>query len=286
MTLLGKVFTAIVLVLSVVFFVLALMVNATHINYRDQVENPNTGLRAQVDKSKRQEQDLRKALEEAKAEVALEQASRRAALAALQTQLESIRNDLASKEATLSNLQSQLTTLTATEQLTQKELSDRTKENEQLRQQLVSARDDRNNQYQSYVKTLDEYLRLQGDLNTLKRASADIARNYNAAKEKLNILGIAENTKLDGPPAVNGEITSISNNLVEVSVGKDDGIRIGHTLDVYRGGQYLGRLKVTRSEDDRAIAEVLPSYQKGMMRAGDRVDSRLSEMYVARPAAQ
>ncbi len=38
-------------------------------------------------------------------------------------------------------------------------------------------------------------------------------------------------TKLDGAPAVNGVVTAIKNNVVELSIGLDDGIRVNHELD-------------------------------------------------------
>ena len=78
----------------------------------------------------------------------------------------------------------------------------------------------------------------------------------------------------------------MSNNLVEVSIGKDDGVRVGDKLDVYRGGQYIGRINITRSEDDKAVGEILPTYSRGFILKGDRVDSRLNELYVKRPGAQ
>jgi hypothetical protein len=176
--------------------------------------------------------------------------------------------------------------LTGTEQLTQQELAARTKENEELRQSLVKAREDRNAQYQKFVQAFDQYLRLQGEKKTLEEQSKELARDFTAAKEKLEIMGITPETRLDGPPPVNGLVSAVSNNLVEVTIGKDDGVRVGNELDIYRGGQYIGRIRITRSEDDKAVGEVVTSYSKGFIRQGDRVDSRLNELYVKRPTAQ
>ncbi|MFO1066453.1 MAG: hypothetical protein U0892_21555 [Pirellulales bacterium] len=280
MTLLGKVFTGMLFVLSVSFFLIALMVNASHINYRDQVEKPETGYDARIKAAQGANQALTEELQIAKNNLALEQAARRHALAALQTELEIANRDLASKDSELSKVQSQLTALTQTEKSTQEELQARTKDNEELRQQLIAARDDRNNQYQTYLKTFDQLLRLQGEKKSIEGNYKDLIRDHTAAVEKLNILGLTPNSKLDGPPSVNGEITAVATNRVELSLGKDDGIREGHSLDVYRGGAYLGRIRVTRSEDDRSVAEILPDFQKGFMKVGDRVDSRISDRYV------
>ena len=286
MTLLGKVFIGMIAVLSVIFFAFALMVNASHINYRDMVEDKSTGLKAVLAREQAKSRELTELVQKQKDAMAIEQLARRAALSSLQTQLEMLMADVSDKEKQLAESQSQLTQLVATEHLTQQDLAARTKENEELRKQLVQAREDRNAQYQKFVQTYDQYLRLQGDKQTLEAQSKELARVYTAAKEKLDIIGITPETKLDGPPAVNGVVTRVSNNLVEVSIGKDDGIRVGDQLDVYRGGQYIGRINVTRSEDDKAIGEVLTSYSKGFIVKGDRVDSRLNEVYVKRPLAQ
>jgi hypothetical protein len=283
MTLLGKIFTGMVLILSVIFFTLSAAVSGSHISYRDLVEDKNTGLKVVLAREQAKSKELTELVERLKDAMAVEQGARRAALSSLQTQLERYISDVAEKEKELAAKQSQLTTLASTEQLTQQELSARTKENEALRNQLVQARGDRDAQYQKFVQTFDQYMRLQGEKKTLEEQSKALARDYIGAKEKMDILGITADTKLDGPPAVNGVVSGISNNLVEVTIGKDDGIRIGDQLDVYRGGAYIGRINVTRSEDDKAVGEVLSSFSKGFIMKGDRVDSRLNQIYVKRP---
>lgn len=286
MTLLGKVFIGMVLILSVIFFMSAVMVNATHISYRDMVEDKDDGLKALLAREQSKSRELTELVQKQKDAMAIEQLARRAALSSLQTQLELLISDVSEKEKELAAKQSQLTQLAATEQLTQQELAARTKENEELRAQLVQAREDRNAQFQKFVQTYDQYIRLQGDKDTLEAQAKELARVHTAAQEIFGILDINAETKLDGPPAVNGIVSGVSNNLVEVSIGKDDGVRVGDKLDVYRGGQYVGRINITRSEDDKAVGEILPTYSRGFILKGDRVDSRLNELYVKRPGAQ
>ena len=81
----------------------------------------------------------------------------------------------------------------------------------------------------------------------------------------------------DMPPQVDGVVTAVrDSNLIEVSMGRDEGIRRGHTLDVYRAtGTYLGRLKVIETSSDRAVGRIVPEFLQGVIRKGDRVASRL-----------
>lgn len=271
MTLLGKVFTGLVFLLSVIFFSLAVAVNASHINWKTKAD---TFSKQAADAAQRNEQ-LNSLLEEMKTELAIEQHARKSALASLQTQLAQTQGELQMQEATLADLQSAHTALVQTEQNTALELKARTADNELLRNQFKDAKEDRNQIFQRLVTAKDEFNRLQGDFKTLVERERQLAMDYTSAKEKMDALDITPATQLEAP-RVNGQVLAVaSNGMVEISLGRDDGLRAGFTLEVHRDGQYLGRVKVRRVEDDKSVAEILTSYQKGYIRAGDRIDSKL-----------
>jgi hypothetical protein len=81
----------------------------------------------------------------------------------------------------------------------------------------------------------------------------------------------------DVPPAdLRGEVLAVnSNQLVEISLGRDDGLREGHTLEIYRGAQYLGRVQISKTQDDKSIGKILASFRKGYIQAGDKVASKV-----------
>lgn len=271
MNLLGKVFTGLIFLLSVIFFSLAVAVNASHINQKSLAAQ----YQADAQEAQRKNTELTGLLEAAKDQLSLEQAARRSALAALQTQLEQKRDELQKKEIELENVQSAHTTLVATEKETQQELKARTADNEMLRQQLVDARQDRDQLLQRLVSTKDQFNRLQGIYQAERERERQLATQLSMATEKLEKIGIRPETMLTAPE-VNGQVTAVSTNgLVEVSLGRDDGLREGFTLEVHRDGQYLGRLMVKTVADNKAVAEILPGYQRGYVREGDRVDSKL-----------
>ena len=65
--------------------------------------------------------------------------------------------------------------------------------------------------------------------------------------------------------------------LIEISLGTDDGLLKGHTLEVYRkdGSAYLGRVEVTATQPDKAACKILPQFRQGPIQGGDRVTSKL-----------
>ena len=276
MTLLGKVFTGLLFLLSVIFFTLAVAVNASHVDYRKLVKDPNSGLEARLKKAEQKAQQLQTTLEETKSELSIEQAARRSALGALQTQYEQGQSELAAQEGELTKLLAAHTALVATEQQTTQDLNARTKDNELLRKQNVEAREDRDQIFGRYTKALDEKTRLEGMYQSLSERLQQLASDYTGAKEQLEILGLKPNSLAQGAPAANGEVTAVSSSgLIEVSLGQDSGMKEGLTLEVSRGGQYLGKAKITRVEAGASVAQILTGFQTGNIRKGDRVDTKL-----------
>ena len=73
--------------------------------------------------------------------------------------------------------------------------------------------------------------------------------------------------------AVNGD------NLVEISIGSDDGLRKGQELLVYPQGETtivpLGEVEVIESRPDRAVCRILSKFPHKQIRKGDRVATSL-----------
>ena len=100
MTLLGKIFTGLIVMMSVLFLGLAISVYATHRNWRKVVSQPESrrGRAAGCSNSWRRQMDVNRQLKERQddltAAIALEQAARRFALAALESKLKARSDEL------------------------------------------------------------------------------------------------------------------------------------------------------------------------------------------------
>jgi hypothetical protein len=63
--------------------------------------------------------------------------------------------------------------------------------------------------------------------------------------------------------------------LIEISVGADDGVKKGGTVEIFRGDRYLGRAEILRADPDRAVGRVMREFQQGQIQEGDHVATKL-----------
>lgn len=66
--------------------------------------------------------------------------------------------------------------------------------------------------------------------------------------------------------------------LIHVAAGSDDGVSLGHTMDVSRGNQYLGRLVVQQVDPDASIARIKQKWR--VIRKGDCVSYKFDRRHV------
>ncbi|MGB7329222.1 MAG: hypothetical protein WBD31_30350 [Rubripirellula sp.] len=281
MTLLGKSFTALILILSAVFMVLALAVNASHRNWRDVVltgVNGQPGLKAKIEAISRENEQLNIQRENSQASLDREQAARRTALAALQTQLDQLKSDLQQSESSVQALTAQVQELTQTDLSRAQELERLTAENSTLRQKVRDEQQNRDALFTQTLELTDQMNKLRGFKQQLEQRNAQLMAQVTRFEEVVTSKGIDINAPLDGaPPMRNGKILEIDRprRLTLVSIGYDEGLREGHMLEVTRGGRYIGKIKIRKTEPDRSVGEIMEDYSQGIMQENDRVDTTL-----------
>jgi predicted nucleic acid-binding Zn-ribbon protein len=278
MTRLGQIFTLLLLILSVAFFVASVAVNASHKNLREQVteyQARQRSLETSID-------ELKKAGETNKTQLAQEQVARRVSLSALQTQLDTEREKNQQANTQLNDLNSKNTQATQSLAQTLAELKRITSENDLLKQEIDKIITDRNGQRRTVINLTDELNSLTSkriDLESEIKNLRDQATLYQAMADTRGAALAAAGIKDpdDVPPSdLKGVVLAVgSDSSVEISVGRDDGLRQGHQLDVFRNGSYLGRIEIRTIADDKAVGKVLPSFRKGFIQAGDRVASKV-----------
>jgi hypothetical protein len=155
-------------------------------------------------------------------------------------------------------------------------------ERDQLRKDVLVARNEREDAFKKSVELTDELHQSANELRTLKDKSVtlgqDIAK-YNELKRLLNIANVDAFLQKT-PPDVKGRVLTVDGTgLVEISLGVDDGLQKGHRLEVYRtgasGATYLGKVEVVEAVPERAVCKIVREFQKGTVQKGDHVASKL-----------
>ena len=277
MTLLGKIFTLLVLLLSLAFFIVSLLANASHLEHKKKVATYQN----EVTKLGTTEKELRKQIEQLKTSLAQEQLARKTALAALQTQLEKANGQLADANKNLNDKAATLTIQTQKLGETIQRVADLTKANDTLKIEIDKIITDRNSQRRTVIAQTDKLnslMSVEADLRAeMTRLQSDVTL-YQAKAETAAATLMAQGIKDydDVPPAdLKGEVQAInSKQQVVVSVGRDDGLRVGHRLHIYRAGQYLGLLEIESLKDDNAIGKLVT--RKGFIQAGDKVAAKIN----------
>jgi hypothetical protein len=277
MTLVGKIFTMLILIMSIIFMAFAMMVFATHRNWKDLAVGP-TGFKSKLDATNTALKDAKDALEREKTDLAREQAARKAALAALQVRVSSSEQRLGAKEKELADLTAAHSQATETAKVAQDRLATLEKETSDLRNTLRTERQKLDKMFISVVDLTDKLNQAESLRQNLEEVNKQAAQEISRMKIVLDRNGLTPDSLVAHiPPKVDGIVLDVSDkDLLEISIGSDDGLKVGHSLDVYRGNTYLGRIVIKKTNPDRAVGQVKRELQRGQIKKGDRVTTRFS----------
>jgi len=286
MTLLGKIFTLLIFMMSVLFMAFAIMVFATHKNWKELVinEDPNAGpigLKKQNQERENTIIGLRKELQVASNNLAGERAARRSALASLQEKLAQNEQALATKVKQYDDATADKAKLLETVK-TQEDLNkDLNEKITTLRTDIRVVREDRDTQFAQVVALTDKVHDLEGAKLTLeeqaKELLAEVTR-YKGERDLYNTLLTRNNIEIDTDvvPEVDGVVLAVAgSDFLEISIGSDDGLKPGHSLEVFRDRVYLGRVVVRKTAPNRAVGQVIKGTLRSEIKRGDRVADRV-----------
>jgi hypothetical protein len=283
MNIVGKIFIVLIFVMSLVFMSFAVAVYATHQNWREVVERTEPGkngepkgLKHQLREARDINLKLKDQHEKLHAEIKAELKARDEVVRSLKDEKDALtkdRDDLKTQRDEL-NEKDQVSVATLATQ--QKNLADLTAEVAGLRKEIRTTQEDRDKNFQTVVVLTEDVNQAKGQLNRLKERQMQLAGEVAAQTKVLKAHGLSKDTDTSGiPPQVRGKVLAINRDkMVEISLGSDDGLRVGHTLEVYRASKYLGRVEIMSTTFDRAVAKIVPGYQQGVIQKGDDVATR------------
>jgi cell division protein FtsB len=284
MTLLGKVFTVLIFIMSILFMGFSVVVFATHRNWKMLVDNPTPtekyglGMKQQLQQYKETNTNLRAELDGLKNQLAVEMAARRSVLSSLETKLADAQQRLSQKEAELAGLQSAQTEATAALNLAETRLKELVIGIAKLREEIRGVQGQRDEFFQRVVDLTDRLYSAAGVERNLKERETQLIAEISKYKRVTDVMGVNPNMPVEAiAPPLDGIVTAVGDkNLIEVSLGSDDGLRVGHRVEVFRDNNYLGSALVLKTDPDRAVAQVDEKSQRGLIKVSDRVATKLT----------
>jgi hypothetical protein len=184
-----------------------------------------------------------------------------------------IQNELDSLRA---NERSQLATMTATQELNK----GLTAEITGLRQQIRDEQQARDAAVATTLTATEQFHQVKSDYETARQRSEQLMKQVSGMTHVMREKGIDPATEPGSVvPTVNGVVSQIRRSggaqLVEVTIGADDGLAAGNTLEVSRGDKYLGRIEILQTTPDKSVGRVDRRFQQGQIQEGDRVATRI-----------
>ena len=274
MTLVGKIFTMLIFVMSIVFMSLSIMVFATHTNWKGMAD----GLKAKLTQQEQLYAQAKADHDKTKRDLAQEQASRRQALAVMQSKLSASTEALETKTAQLIQKESELNEAAAALKSAEDRLTATTDELTKNRQILKTAQQERDDIFLQVVALTDKFNQSETTRLGLETRNGQLLAQNADMERVMKANGLTVDSLVAHiPPKVEGIVMDVGeSDLVEISIGHDDGLKIGHTLDVYRGNSYLGRIVIRKTAPDRAVGQVVKELKRGQIKKGDHVTTKLS----------
>lgn len=271
MNLAGKILTFLILFLSIAFLVLAVMVGATHQEWKKiATENKQkvTQARTILDSYKGKQEEIKQTLDS-------ERVSRRLQLSQLNGRLIQAESALDLKT---SELQKELE-VSATNQealnIAEKRMAELDTQITNLRTNNQGLSDNVAVQRKKVVNLTNQVYSLEGQVKDLEIARMNLFEDVAARTKVMDALGISKDELTDHiPPEVEGVVLRTKDNLIAISVGSDDGIRSGHEFDIFRGDRYVGKAAVVTTRDNISSARLITEFQRTPVAEGDYVTTK------------
>jgi hypothetical protein len=273
MSLLGKIFTVCILLASFFLMIVAMFVYATHKNWSTQYQALSQKFQAAQTANAALETKYMEQVSQLQAEkdAALQDVSK------LESELDTVARQNAVTQQEVDELRAQRREVVGLVTATENNNKSLTDEVVELRASIAENQQARDEAFQKTVQATNELHYTSGQFQALKERSAQLVQQLSEAIARLREGGLDPNG--DIIYQARGNVTASrradGQQLIEISLGYDDGIRPGQKIEVFRGDRYLGRAEILRADPDVSVARVLREYQIGQIQEQDDVSTKL-----------
>ena len=273
MNLLGKILTGLILVTSLAFFFVALMVGASHTNWKQKAKD----LKAELDTAVRLKREAEQTQSDKEKQFRTEQVARAMKIASLDSQVQTLQRSL-----------QEMTTQLQQSNEDKENYQNRLRESENRIAKLDQDIDQLNKSNADYldkiaeaknqvVSLTNQKFNLQNQVQQVQERESQLA-NQNAKLTKAVMIHEIdpEAPTADIAPRLDGRIAQVDRdlNLIVVNLGLDDGLRVGHTVDIHREGKFVGSAQVVAADNNRSSARLIREMMQKPALQGDHVTTK------------
>jgi chromosome segregation ATPase len=285
MTFVGKILVIVIMAFSLLFLALSTVVFTTSKNWMvatKKEQDEVVKLKKKIQDAQAVSEAAKKGLEDAKVAYAADKSRLESAIA---TQAEANKRDLDQ----LTAARNQQVAADQTAKSTLDEVEDKRQQTELLRTQLAAV-EKQANEFKLHQAELNDRIRdLERTLDTATKHNSALREQVAKFSTLLRTNGLSDDISqikgLESPPPVVGEVKKIdpSNRLLEVTIGADDGLVVGHVLYIYRvkpRPEYVGKVAIVTTDPDQAVAKVIGNtFQGKKIKEGDIVSSTIKPQF-------
>jgi hypothetical protein len=271
MNLMGKIFTLLIFFMSICFLVVAVMVGASHRNWK-QIATVN---KEAADRYQGLLNDAKKSATDKDQLLNAERVARAFQLSQLESQLAVAIQNRDDKEKLLLAEQKLSTGYATRMAEAESRLAEQDTEVAQLKTQNSKLVDDIAAQRSSVVNLTNQVFTAEGENERKEQMVRDLTEQLATKTKVMKANGLTDDALTAHiPPKLDGLVMGVSDDVVVVSLGTDDGIRKGHVLDIYRGDRYIGKAVVTIAQFDKSAARISPDFRRDLVQEGDHVTTK------------
>jgi hypothetical protein len=281
MTFVGKILVIVIMAFAILFLGISTVVFTASENWKEAT----AAEKKKVDKLRTENNDFQTKIAAAKKEMEAAKSEHKAKIDQHSARIHSLEEEAKGLQNELTEARTKLEVAQQNAKTALDEAAQHRAETEQLRGQ-TSAVEKQANQFKlQHADLTDKIREMQRQIQSLDNNNKDLRDRVARFQAALRQAGLPDDVSrykgIENPPAVEGEVARVDarNEQMEITIGSDDGLVIGHELFLYRllpRPEYLGKVKVTAVDPDKAVAKVIGRTVQGKkIKEGDIVSSTI-----------
>jgi predicted phage tail protein len=281
MTYIGKILVIAIMAFSLIFLGISTVVFTTAKSWRIATEE-----------QKKKVSEITKKLTDAEAAVQASQKDLDAEKGKYDALAKNLNNTIQAQEAQIANSQKQITQVSgevATAEMNAKTALEEAEARRKLSDQLLAQKtavEKQANEFKLKQAELNDRIReLERVLESATKHNTDLRERVAKFSTLLRQNGLSDDISrikgIESPPPVVGEVKRVdpAKRLVELSIGSDDGLVVGHELFLFRHTpepEYVGKITIISVDSDQAVGRVVgTTYHGRKIKEGDLVSSTI-----------